>query len=97
MKISVTIDILPSEVFALLEQIQHTKDMQPDPEPEPEPEMAMVADNAINRDNAFWKARIGEIVRVIEKGPECWTVQTQTDPIPLHNIEATRFRTVLHR
>ena len=97
MKISITIDIDPTEVFTLLEQIRNNTSVQPEPEPEQEPEMATVEDNAVNRSNAFWKARIGEIVRVIDKGPECWTVQTQTDPIPLHNIEAARFRIVLHR
>jgi hypothetical protein len=92
MKISITIDIDPAEVFTLLEQIRNNTSV-PEPEP-PKPQVRVrVADDAKNRANDFWKARIGEegvIIRTGSLAEEC-DVQFPNDPTPIYNVATDRF------
>jgi hypothetical protein len=103
MKISITIDILPSEVNALITALQPMPPAAPSaPLPAdivedlaPEAfKFVRVADIEMNRINDFWKARIGQIGRITEGRGDKWDVHFTLDPFPCKDIDPQRFMPV---
>lgn len=96
MKIVISIDILPSEVFAILEQLKsQDKTSQPEAEEDKNGHLVRVEDNEMNQKNEFWKDRIGRIGRVVEERAGMWDVQFSDDPFPCKDIDPQRFTTIV--
>jgi hypothetical protein len=90
MKLTITLDILPSEVMALLNSLRQTN--TPETPKAPPAKFVRVIDNASNRDNGFWQARIGLIGKVAAERPDgLWDVQFDLDPFPVEGVDPSRF------
>lgn len=86
MKITITIDVLPSEIMAFMD---HTK--KPELE-KPVPSLrARVADCEKNQNSAYWKARIGDEASIIPMGMDQVQAQFEGDAVPLYNVDLDRF------
>lgn len=101
MKISITIDILPSEVLALLKSTKvprtATKATSETVEAEDTPSpvrFVKVADSEENRISPFWAPRIGDIGRIVGERGGMFDVQFAPDPIPCKDVSPQRFTPV---
>lgn len=91
MKIIISIDILPSEVFTILEKLKG-QEKTPQPAPPEEPvRLVRVVDSPMNQENEFWNPRIGSIGRVVEEHGGLWNVQFIDDPFPCKDLDPQRF------
>jgi uncharacterized glyoxalase superfamily protein PhnB len=95
MKIHITIDMLPSEVSAILEKLdgrplRNSSIVVPESDSETA-RIVKVADNEMNRENAFWKERIGRFGNVVDERGGMWDVQFEGDPFPCKDLDPQRF------
>lgn len=92
MKINISIDILPSEVCAILEHLKGLdKTSKPEDESSQHVRIVRVVDNNMNRNNDFWKGRIGHIGKVCGERGGMWDVHFASDPFPCKDIDPQRF------
>ena len=93
MKINISIEILPSEVSTILEQLKSQGKTSPPEGGEESPyvKIVRVADNEMNRSNEFWKGRIGQLGSVCGERGGMWDVQFNSDPFPCKDIDPQRF------
>lgn len=95
MKISITIDILPSEVLAFIKALRDEPAVPSAPLPEDIVEdlvqVVRVADIEGNQNNDFWKARIGQIGRIVAERGGVWDVHFGDDPFPCKDVSPQRF------
>lgn len=95
MKLTITIDLLPSEVETFVNALTQ-KQTPPVPAPEPEqppPRIVRVSDSAINASSAFWINRIGALARLIHEGPDgFWDVRFDCDSLPMQGVDPARFK-----
>ena len=96
MKLHIDIEMSDSEFHVLLAKLG-----QPQPPPlavsEPESQTAKivkVADNEMNRENSFWKERIGRFGNVVDERGGMWDVQFEDDPFPCKDIDPKRFTSI---
>jgi hypothetical protein len=99
MKISITIDILPSEVLALIKALRDEPAVPSAPLPADIVEDLTAQDikavrvhgGEINRTNPFWEKRIGQIGRVVDERGGMWDVHFADDPFPCKDVDPQRF------
>ena len=83
----ITIDILPSEIIALMNQGKH----QAEETPAAPSLRARVADCEKNQNSDYWKARIGDEASIIPAGLNQVQAQFEGDAVPLYNVDIDRF------
>ena len=90
MKLTITLDILPSEVMALLNSLRQTN--TPETPQAPPAKFVRVSDNDMNRSSAYWVDRIGQIGKVVAERPEgLWDVHFEDAILPLEGVDPSRF------
>jgi hypothetical protein len=97
MKLHIEIDMSDSEFHALLAKLGQSQSapLVVSESDSRTAKIVKVADNEMNRDNAFWKERIGRFGNVVNEHGGMWDVQFEDDPFPCKDIDPQRFTSPL--
>lgn len=90
MKLTITLDILPSEVIALLHGLHQTN--TPETTTAPSVRFVRILDNAKNRESAFWTRYVDRIGRIIKEAPDgLYDLMFDGDAVPIEGVDSSRF------